>query len=80
MKTENLHSFEFIDGTIMMHVRATKYISGNRTTYRVSYSNTMRDQAYKVEGSEYEHEVVAVAKAKIAECYADIASYLQQVM
>jgi hypothetical protein len=80
MKTENLFNFEFIDGAISMHVRATKYTSPHRTTYRVSYHNSMRDEPYTVKGSEYEHEVMAIATAKRAECYADMAGFLQQVM
>lgn len=80
MKTENIFNFEFIDGAVTMHVRATKYSSSHRTTYRVSWHNTMRNVAYKVEGSEYEHEVLAVASAKRAECYADMCEFLQRVM
>lgn len=80
MKTENLLNFEFMDGFVSMHVRATKYLSDHRTTYRVSFHSTMRDVAYTVKGSEYEHEVMAVALAERTKCYADLASFLQQVM
>lgn len=80
MKTKSLINFQFVDGEVSMHVTVTEYLGGPIAMYRVSHSNSMRNKGYKVDSVHDKNEAVKLGKALRAECYADMASFLQQVM
>lgn len=78
MKTENIFNFEFIDGSISMHVRLTKYFVQGGVQFRLSHHNAMRNRPYEVSAPTDQNDGLQLAKKLRAQCYADMCSFLQQ--